>query len=292
MANEDGSVWVTYNGELYNEPALRADCSARGHRYRTASRHRDAWSTSTRSTAPTSPAAQRDVRPGDLGPPPGPAGPGPRPDGPEAALLRRAPRRRPGLRLGAQGAAGPSRGRPSRSTWPAWRATSSMNMSRPPTRSGRGCASSRGRTSWSGRRGETTPDPVLAGPRAPARVATCPPFDEAAERFWDDFRDVGGAAPPLGRAARGVPLGRGRLVERRGGPGGARAGPERPDLLDRLRGPELRRERPRPRRRPAPGDRPPRADLLGRAGLRAACPRSRPGSTSRSATPRSCRPTC
>ena len=35
MANEDGSVWVTYNGELYNEPGLRAELEARGHRYRT-----------------------------------------------------------------------------------------------------------------------------------------------------------------------------------------------------------------------------------------------------------------
>src|SRR4051794_31046910 len=35
MANEDGSVWVTYNGELYNEPALRAGMLTRGHTYRT-----------------------------------------------------------------------------------------------------------------------------------------------------------------------------------------------------------------------------------------------------------------
>jgi asparagine synthase (glutamine-hydrolysing) len=35
MANEDGSVWVTYNGELYNEPALRAELTAKGHIYRT-----------------------------------------------------------------------------------------------------------------------------------------------------------------------------------------------------------------------------------------------------------------
>src|SRR4051794_19483473 len=35
LANEDGSVWVTYNGELYNEPALRAGLTARGHVYRT-----------------------------------------------------------------------------------------------------------------------------------------------------------------------------------------------------------------------------------------------------------------
>src|SRR5947209_11107468 len=37
MANEDSSVWVTYNGELYNEPELRARLEARGHVYRTTS---------------------------------------------------------------------------------------------------------------------------------------------------------------------------------------------------------------------------------------------------------------
>jgi asparagine synthase (glutamine-hydrolysing) len=35
LCNEDGTVWVTYNGELYNEPALRAELEAKGHRYRT-----------------------------------------------------------------------------------------------------------------------------------------------------------------------------------------------------------------------------------------------------------------
>src|SRR5258708_21632995 len=35
MANEDGTVWVTYNGELYNELELRQVLRARGHQYRT-----------------------------------------------------------------------------------------------------------------------------------------------------------------------------------------------------------------------------------------------------------------
>ncbi|QEH32683.1 Asparagine synthetase [glutamine-hydrolyzing] 1 [Aquisphaera giovannonii] len=35
MSNEEGTVWVSYNGELYNELALRPELEAKGHRYRT-----------------------------------------------------------------------------------------------------------------------------------------------------------------------------------------------------------------------------------------------------------------
>jgi asparagine synthase (glutamine-hydrolysing) len=37
MANEDESVWIVYNGEIYNHAALRPGLEARGHRYRTRS---------------------------------------------------------------------------------------------------------------------------------------------------------------------------------------------------------------------------------------------------------------
>src|SRR5262245_48068840 len=33
MCNEDGSVWVTFNGEIYNHADLRAELLASGHRY-------------------------------------------------------------------------------------------------------------------------------------------------------------------------------------------------------------------------------------------------------------------
>jgi asparagine synthase (glutamine-hydrolysing) len=36
MSNEDGSIWITYNGEIYNELELRKELLAKGHRYRTA----------------------------------------------------------------------------------------------------------------------------------------------------------------------------------------------------------------------------------------------------------------
>jgi asparagine synthase (glutamine-hydrolysing) len=34
MPNEDGSVWVTFNGELYNWPEMKPQLAARGHRFR------------------------------------------------------------------------------------------------------------------------------------------------------------------------------------------------------------------------------------------------------------------
>jgi asparagine synthase (glutamine-hydrolysing) len=37
MANEDGSIWIVFNGEIYNHAALRPGLEARGHRYRTRS---------------------------------------------------------------------------------------------------------------------------------------------------------------------------------------------------------------------------------------------------------------
>src|SRR5438128_3762371 len=37
MSNEDGSVWIVFNGEIYNHAALRPELEARGHRYRTRS---------------------------------------------------------------------------------------------------------------------------------------------------------------------------------------------------------------------------------------------------------------
>ena len=35
LSNEDGTVWIVFNGEIYNHAALRPDLEARGHQYRT-----------------------------------------------------------------------------------------------------------------------------------------------------------------------------------------------------------------------------------------------------------------
>src|SRR5690606_32696717 len=34
MSNEDGTVWTTYNGEIYNHLELRSELIGRGHQYR------------------------------------------------------------------------------------------------------------------------------------------------------------------------------------------------------------------------------------------------------------------
>lgn len=37
MSNEDGSIWIVFNGEIYNFPELRSDLMAKGHVFRTRS---------------------------------------------------------------------------------------------------------------------------------------------------------------------------------------------------------------------------------------------------------------
>src|SRR5437868_9624952 len=37
MANEDGSIWITQNGEIYNFPELRQELEQRGHRFQSRS---------------------------------------------------------------------------------------------------------------------------------------------------------------------------------------------------------------------------------------------------------------
>ncbi len=37
LSNEDGSVWVSFNGEIYNHAEVRTELEARGHHYRTRS---------------------------------------------------------------------------------------------------------------------------------------------------------------------------------------------------------------------------------------------------------------
>src|SRR3954469_7615074 len=37
LSNEDGSVWIVFNGEIYNHKEIRRELEARGHHYRTKS---------------------------------------------------------------------------------------------------------------------------------------------------------------------------------------------------------------------------------------------------------------
>ena len=186
MSNEDGSIWVTYNGELYNELELRTELEAKGHRYRTSSDTESLVHLYEEEGVGFRPAAQRDVRAGDLGPQPRPAGPGAGPDGPEAALLRDVARRRPGLRFGAEGGPGASGDRPRARYRRAWPATSSTNTCPPRIRSGSRCASCPAAMSLVWEAGTVR---VRRYWESAGRLARrTPDFDATAERFWGEFR--------------------------------------------------------------------------------------------------------
>ncbi len=102
LANEDETVWVVFNGEIYNFPALRADLENRGHRFRTHSdtevivhalrrvgrrlRRAIPGHVRVRGLGHASPAAPARTRSGRY----------------QAALLRATRRRRPGVRIGDQ----------------------------------------------------------------------------------------------------------------------------------------------------------------------------------------------
>jgi len=39
ISNEDGTLWIVFNGEIFNYLELRPDLEARGHRFTTNNRH-------------------------------------------------------------------------------------------------------------------------------------------------------------------------------------------------------------------------------------------------------------
>ena len=103
-ANDDGTVWITFNGEIFNYVELRDELIARGHTLPHRRPTPRSSSTSTRRWGRTASSAERRLRLRDLGRAPPPADAGARPHGRAAAVLRAA-RRRALFRLRGEGAA-------------------------------------------------------------------------------------------------------------------------------------------------------------------------------------------
>ncbi len=86
------TVWVTYNGELYNELEIRRELESKGHRYQHRPAIPKALSTSTRKRGSISSAGSTGCSPWRIWDQPRRrAGAGARPDGAEAPLYARLP---------------------------------------------------------------------------------------------------------------------------------------------------------------------------------------------------------
>ncbi len=105
MSNEDGTVWITYNGEVYNHEALRSELEAKGHTLPLAHRHRDDPPPLRGGGTRLRRQAGRHVRIRHLGRAPAPAAARPRPPRRQAAALRAAA---PGPRVRLGGAGDPA----------------------------------------------------------------------------------------------------------------------------------------------------------------------------------------
>ena len=265
MSNEDGSIWVTYNGELYNELELRTELEAKGHRYRTSCDteslvhlYEEEGPDFVRRLNGMFALAIWDRRRGRL------------------VLARDRMGQKP-LYYGALPGGGLAFGSEPKAVLAHPEISRALDRDEP---------------------GALPFLRVCAGPvldlAVAAEAARRPRVDlgTGAIRVCEVLEAAGHGVEPRASTSRTRPSGSGpsfatavarhrrsdvpigvflsggrRFLERRRRALRGRAGAERADVLDRLRGPELRRERPRPGGRPAPGDRPPRADLLGRDGL-------------------------
>ena len=87
LSNEDGTVWIVFNGEIYNFRELRQRLEGAGHRFRTHSDTETIVHLYEDEGAECFRTSQRHVRRGHLGCPAAAIGLGPRPAGQEAAGL-------------------------------------------------------------------------------------------------------------------------------------------------------------------------------------------------------------
>ena len=88
ITNEDGRLWIVFNGEIYNYQDLRHDLVARGHRFKTNSDTETILHLYEEFGSGGFRAFARDVRIGDLGRSKAGAHVGARPFWEKAALLR------------------------------------------------------------------------------------------------------------------------------------------------------------------------------------------------------------